>query len=273
VGERGASAATPPLTVILPHYDCAEYLAEAVASVLAQDFRDLALVVVDDRSPNDDWLSALRPFRDDLRLRVFATSCNVGWPRLKNKVLETVDSPYVGFQDADDVSLPERFRRQVRLLERDRAEIVGTAFEVVDAAGTVVRRRRMVRNGNLWRRVGKSFVTFHPTTVTRTEVLRRLGGFDGTTRIAADTDFHLRAAHLFRIRNLRAVLYRARARPDSLTGSPETGFGSAVRTAYADAMWRREQCRRKARDPAELSRLLAARANDVEFSLREVDIG
>ncbi|MFD0385557.1 glycosyltransferase family 2 protein [Streptomyces stramineus] len=49
------------VTVVLPHYDCANYLGAAAASVLAQDRTDLRLIVVDDCSPDETWTAALRP--------------------------------------------------------------------------------------------------------------------------------------------------------------------------------------------------------------------
>jgi len=260
------------LTIVLPHHDCAGYLGAAVESVLGQDFRDLALVVVDDHSPTDDWRAALRPFRADPRLLVYRTSRNVGHLRVKNAVLTSVRSPYVGFQDADDISLPGRLRRQVAALASGRADLVGCHLEHIDATGRTIGRRRMPRNGNLLLRLGRSTVVHHPASMARRELFERLGGFDGTARLGADTDFHLRAAYLFRLRNITRVLYRYRIWPGSLTQAAATGFGSPVRRAYTDAMRAQEQARRRARSRAELLPLLVAPPNDVAFELHRVEL-
>lgn len=272
-GPAAAVGKLPVLTVVLPHFGCARYLGASVASVLGQHLRDLALIVVDDASPSGAWIDALRPFAGDPRMTVLVASRNVGHYRIKNAALRLLRSPYVGFQDADDISHPERFGRQVRRLRRGRADIVGCGFERIDETGAVLSRRRMVRNGNLWMRLGKSFVTLHSTTVVRREVLERLGGFDGTARVAADSDFHLRAAHLYRIQNIRPVLYQYRLWPGSLTSSLETGFGSDVRRAYAEAMWQRERHRRLARSKEDLLPLLVAPPNDVDFDLHPIPPG
>jgi glycosyltransferase involved in cell wall biosynthesis len=264
---------TPILTVILAHHDVPGYLGAAVASVLRQELRELRLVVVDDHSPGDEWREALRPWAGDARLEVFRTTRNVGHYRIKNRVLRGVESPYVGLQDADDESDPARFARQVELLERGRADVVGCGFRYVDEAGRVTRERRMPRNGGLWMRLGKKFVILHPTTVMRREVLERLNGFDGTARMAADSDFYLRAAHLYRIRNVPQVLYTYRVRPGSLMTDGDTGVGSPARQAYAAAMRERERARRRARSRDELLALLRAPDNDVEFDLEPVPLG
>ena len=258
------------LTVILPHFRCAGYLPGAVGSVLDQTMRDLRLVVVDDCSPDDDWLAGLARFRGDPRLTVLRASRNVGHLRLKNAVLPRVETPYVGFQDADDLSEPDRFAVQVAVLERDRADLVGCGFVRIDAEGRDQGVSLMPRNGNLWMRLGRSTVALHPTTVVRRSALTRLGGFDGTAVLGADTDFHLRLARLYRIRNVRRALYRYRVWSQSLTGAPETGFGSPARQAYVARMVALEQERKRARGRAELLPLLVAPPNDVAFDLEPV---
>ncbi|MEV0301449.1 glycosyltransferase family 2 protein [Streptomyces prasinus] len=261
------------VTVILPHYDCAAYLGAAVGSVLSQDRPDLRLVVVDDCSPDEKWVPELHPYAGDPRLTVLRTSWNVGHLRIKNKVLESVDTPYVAFQDTDDLSLPGRLRHQLALLEKDAADLVGCAYSYIDEAGRTTGQRRMPRNGNLWMRLGRTTVLLHPSSVVRRSVLETLGGFDGTVRLGADTDFHLRAARLYRLRSVRKVLYRYRIWPKSLTQAPDTGFGSAERRAYTEAMTAQEERRRRARTREELLPLLVAPPNDIDFALTRIDLG
>lgn len=263
----------PLLTVVLAHHDADRYLGAAVASVLGQDFRDLRLVVVDDRSPGEGWREVLRPFAADPRLEVFRASANVGHYRIKNRVMRRTTSPYIALQDADDESHPARFARQVELLERGKADVVGCGFQYVDDAGRPLRTRRMPRHVNLWMRLGRSFAILHPTTVMRRDLLERLNGFDGTARVAADTDFFLRAAHVARMRNVPEVLYTYRVRPGSLMTGADTGVGSPVRNAYAAAMRARERERRRAPTREALLASLRAPDNDVEFEMEPVRLG
>ncbi len=263
------SAPAPLVTVVLPHFGCEPFLAAAVRSILDQELGDLALLVVDDASPGDEWSSILGGFADDPRLAAYRTTVNVGPYRIKNAVLPTIRSPFVAFQDADDRSLPARLQRQIDAMRRRRIDVLGCSVDYLSTSGQRLFGKTMVRNCNLWLRLGKRFVALHPTTVVRREVFDVLGGFDGTTRFAADDDFFLRAAKLYRLRNLRARLYEYRLRDDSLTGAKTTGHGSAAREEYLAGVWERERQRRRA-GREELRRSLRAPGNDIRFELRRV---
>ena len=259
----------PTITVLLPHYKCEEFLEEAVRSILRQSFQDFELWVIDDCSAGDEWLNALEPHRSDRRLHAYETSRNVGTYRIKNVALGMIASPIVAFQDADDISHPNRFDDELSLMRRTGAHVVGCSLNYISEDGSFMRFKRMPRNANFWLRLGKGFVSHHPTTIVRREVLETLGGFDGTTKFAADADFVLRAKHLYRLRNCPAARYEYRMRKSSLCGSEDTGLRSVLRSQYVSAMKERERSRRGERGSSLLKKLVAP-PNDIEFELNEI---
>jgi glycosyltransferase involved in cell wall biosynthesis len=265
-----ADVAAASVGVVLTHYDCERFLADAVRSVLGQTYDDLALYVVDDASPTDAWIGALEEFAGDRRLVLLRARQNVGHYRLKNALIGCIAHPYIAFQDADDVSHRDRIRRSLRSMATLRAGIVGCSFRYVDECGKTLSTKRMppVANPAMW--AGKSFVCLHPSTLVKRAVLDRLGGFDGTARIAADTDFFLRARYVCRIANTFRVLYDKRVHPRSLTTRPDTGFGSEARDRYARDARLRERLRREA-PTRERDRLLIAPSNDTRVELVPVD--
>ena len=260
------------VTVITSHRSCEAYLASAVRSILEQSLPDLSLVVVDDASPSDAWLEALRPFRGDPRLTAYRASRNVGRYRISNRVFQESDSPFVAFQDADDVSSRERLAEQVRALERRRLDIVGTGFVQIDEAGREQVRRRMPR-WPLFRSVlGRDFVIHPATMVCRRAAFDRLGGFDGTARLEADTDFLVRAQFTCRIGNVPRPLYFYRRRPRSLTAAPDTALGSPAREAYRRKMFDRAEILRHTADREALLEASRAPENDMDFRLEKVAV-
>ena len=234
----------PTITVLLPHYKCEAFLEEAVRSILGQSFQDFELWVIDDCSAGDEWLNALEPYRSDRRLHAYKTSRNVGTYRIKNAALGMIASPIIAFQDADDISHQYRFDDELSLMRRTGAHVVGSSLNYISEDGSFVRFKKMPRNANFWLRLGKGFVSHHPTTIVRREVLETLGGFDGTTTFAADADFVLRAKHLYHLRNYPAARYEYRLRKNSLCGSEDTGLESVLRKKYVSAMKERERARR-----------------------------
>jgi glycosyltransferase involved in cell wall biosynthesis len=265
---QAARGSDPPprVTVILTHFGCEDYLAEAVASILQQTFKALELWVVDDCSPSDLWATKLARWRGDPRLRLFRSSRNVGTYRLKALCIDHIDSGYIGFQDADDASEPQRIEVQIREMERRRLDVVGTGYIISNERGEPVGRKRMPRSCNWLFRLGRVFIVHHPTTLVRRTVFDRIGSFDGNTRMGADCDFMLRAAHRFQVGNVRPLLYRYRLRSGSLTAAPATGFGSDARVAYSRQMWERERLRKKKPDDVSLRPLPI----DMDFTVTEL---
>jgi glycosyltransferase involved in cell wall biosynthesis len=265
------------IAVVMPHYCCETYLAQAVDSVLGQKNVSLELFVIDDASPTERWRAALTPFRHDPRLHVLRTSRNVGPWRIDNWLFGQVRSPYIAFQDADDYSDPERLWLQVGELEKSRADIVGSSYFEVSATGEILRVMPMPRNVNSVFTRTREVCLLHGSTIVRRSVLTRLRGLDGTDcGLAADTDFHLRALFACKMRNLKRPLYYYRRHAGSLTA--RWNSDAPERAAYSKRMTREHDVRRAAwwrrllplpgRPPLSLS----ARPNDVAFEVSPVAI-
>jgi len=252
---------------MMPHHATEQFLAAAVSSILAQDYRDFELHFVDDCSPTDARLPVLGPFRGDNRLRIWRTSRQVGPYRIKNTLLrEKISSPLVAFMDSDDVSHPRRLSIQVGAMRRWGAQVVGTGFRYVDQAGRPYRTLRRFPWPNLAMKWDARFPMLHPTQLCTRASLVEIGGFDGTTRFGGDFDYALRARYLFRLWNTPHVLYDWRQHPASLTHRPESGLGSEARKAYEAAILGKDLARRGLRGDA-LRASVQAPPNDVDFEL------
>jgi glycosyltransferase involved in cell wall biosynthesis len=114
----------PPLiSVILPTYNRALWVVEAVDSVLAQSFRDLELIVVDDGS-TDETVAKLAPYRDRLR---YAFQEQSGVSAARNRGLDLARGEWVAFLDSDDLWLPVKLEAQVNFFTQNpEAEICQT---------------------------------------------------------------------------------------------------------------------------------------------------
>ena len=234
--EAGAAERARAVSVVMTVFDGAGTLAAAAESILAQTHERLELLIVDDASRDDTPAIAADLARRDARVRHFRSprnrglfwSRNAGWLRARGE--------FVAFQDADDVSLPERLQVQLGALKL----APGALASVVRGRWLLPDGRAAVVDGRRERTAVASLM------LRRAEAERRAGYFD-TVRFAADSEY---MARLRRIAGPRAVaqigevLYRAALRDDSLTHAGagamrwerdgEAGFRRRIEGARAD---------------------------------------
>lgn len=200
----------PRISVVIPSYNHAAFVAEAARSVLGQTLADLELVVVDDGS-TDDSLAVLRGLAD-ARLQVHQqanqgahAAINAGLARARGEVLAVLNS--------DDAYHPERLARAIATLDADPAAgLVGSHIEVVDTAGHRLGIKHGPRDLAPWPlphpersfraggdlRAALLTENFWSTTsnfVFRRSLWERVGPFR-PLRFTHDWDFALRAAAL-----------------------------------------------------------------------------
>lgn len=94
---------TPAVTVIATAYNTADFLAQAVESVLSQTYRELELLVVDDASTDSTWPLVEQLAQTDDRIRIFRHPTNRGAGEARNTALRHARGKYVAFLDTDDV--------------------------------------------------------------------------------------------------------------------------------------------------------------------------
>ena len=107
----------PSVSVVIPAYQCAEYIAQAVESVFAQSYTDYELLVVNDGSPDTPLLQkSLLKYLSRIRYFEQATTGPSG---ARNTGIRNAKGKYVAFLDADDYWTPEHLGRQVARLQED----------------------------------------------------------------------------------------------------------------------------------------------------------
>lgn len=119
------TAALPPVSIGIPVYNCAPYLADAVRSIIAQTHRDWELILVDDGSTDGsaDILRAL----DDPRIRLVIDGQNRGLAARLNQIAREARFDLVARMDGDDLCAPTRIERQLNLLAaRPDIDVVST---------------------------------------------------------------------------------------------------------------------------------------------------
>lgn len=181
----------PKVTVVIPCYNGARYLGQAIDSVLNQTYSDYEIVVVDDGS-TDATAQVVAGYGDKVR---YLYQENQGLPAARNRGVASSTGDYLTFLDADDLLLPNKLARQVAALEAEpRLGLVASGYQCIDENGWVLGDQRPW-NGRPT--IDPMTVLIGGLTVVHAVLLRRfwfdrVGGFDPSFRYSEDMDLWYR---------------------------------------------------------------------------------
>lgn len=105
----------PKISVIMPVYNCALYVGEAIESILSQTFDDFEFLIIDDAST--DATVAIVNSYDDPRIQLIQKPVNTGYTNSLNQGLKIAKGIYIARMDGDDYSKSERFAKQATYLD------------------------------------------------------------------------------------------------------------------------------------------------------------
>lgn len=108
------------ISVIIPCYNCGNFVQETLDSVTNQTYSDFEIIAIDDCS-NDNTLSVLEKYSENEdRLKIYKNKDNLGVAQTRNKAAELAKGKYIAFLDADDVWVRDKLEQQVLILENDK---------------------------------------------------------------------------------------------------------------------------------------------------------
>jgi glycosyltransferase involved in cell wall biosynthesis len=205
----------PLVTVIMPAYNVAPYLREAVESVVAQTYRNWELVIVDDGSTDETGAIARDCLKLDGRIRLVRQE-NRGLAGARNTALAEGRGEFFALLDSDDVWDPEFLESQMDVFARypDTALVSGSA-RFLGGPKSGQPARPIIPGApvlTLEQMISDEAAVFIMTTFRR-EVVERIGIFDASKRRSEDWDFWLRAVSagfLFRRHWKPLASYRVR---------------------------------------------------------------
>ncbi len=197
--------APPRVSVCIPVFNREAYIGAAIQSVLAQDYADFELLLIDDGS-TDDSIATIRR-HDDPRVRLVCNESNLGIPATRNRALELARGEYLAWLDSDDRMTAGRLARQVRFLDQHpQVCMVGGWLRRFNDAGRFVGlQTKPLVHEQL--RATLLFRTSHANTtvMARTATLRRFGHQLDFT-LASDHDLLERLSGRCHLANLPWIL-------------------------------------------------------------------
>lgn len=189
----------PQVSVIIPCYNGQQYISQAIESVLDQTFHDFEIVVTNDGSTD----SSVRRIEDfgDPRIRLYNFERNRGVAAATNHCIEHAEGDYLAILDDDNVFLPSKLERQVKLLEEQpQIGAVLTWTRLIDDAGSdlnnsthpynsLFEQPNRTRQEWLHHFFYRNNCLCHPSAMIRRQCYERVGTYD--TRLSQLLDFDL----------------------------------------------------------------------------------
>ena len=252
---------TPEVSVVMSVYNAADYLETAIQSILTQENVSLELIVIDDGSTDGSPDILRRLAKDDNRVRLFVQA-NAGLTLSLIYGCQLARGEFIARQDADDVSLPDRLRKQRDSLKADEslafvscnAIYMGPNDEMLEQ---IIRPTDPVEATRqlLFEETGPPA---HGSVMMRRTSYEFVGGYREQFYFAQDSDLWLRLGRVGQIKYLPETLYAWRVSPSgisTLRQAQQLRFGDLGHACHA-AVLRGDSESKYLNQAAELSRTI-----------------
>ncbi|MCS6860982.1 MAG: glycosyltransferase [Abditibacteriales bacterium] len=214
----------PKVSVIIPAYNCARYIAEAIDSVLAQTYRDFEIIVVDDGS-TDGTGEVVHRYADRVR---YIRQDNRGPSGAKNTGIQVARGEFISTLDGDDLWLPHRLEKLVPLLDRqlELGFVYGDCYRIDETPDRIQPRTAFEIHGGArrgWVLEELVMVNFVPSqsVLIRRCALDAVGLFDESYRIGEDWDLWLRLAARYPVDFVPEVVAMRRQHAQNITNNSD----------------------------------------------------
>jgi len=214
-----ASSSSPGISIIMPTYNRANYILEAIESIQKQTYKKWELIIVDDGS--DDNTEDLITHLNDKRIKFFKAGRIGISGRIKNIGLGKVNGDFIAFIDSDDLWAPAKLEKQIAALENfpEAGFCLSGGYNFIESFSEPVeffyRQTEGVKYGDLLIPFFKSEVAATiPTLVMRKQCISSIGTFNEMRRFS-DVDFILRLSSQFKGIILYEPLFFRRLHADS----------------------------------------------------------
>jgi len=209
----------PKITVLMPVYNCELYIKEAIDSILNQTFTDFEFLIIDDAS-TDQTVALIKTYTD-ARIILIVKPINTGLTNSLNQGLKLAKGDFIARMDGDDISLPERFERQIIFLETNPDIVLcGTWFSKIESDVVIKVPENHI---DIKLALLKGNCICHPSVMMRKQVLDKLSeAYDVSKEPAEDFDLWVRLVAIGKLHNLQEVLLKYRVHNAQVSQKGET---------------------------------------------------
>jgi len=212
------TAAIPKVTVVMPVYNGADYIGEAIESVLKQTFTDFELLIINDGS-TDDTTKVVRSYNDP-RIILIDHLANHGIATALNTGLLKATTNYIARFDADDICFPERLQEQINFLDSHPDYVLmGSDAEYISENGEHLFYFKCIgyTNEQIIHKIYSYCPFIHSTVMYRKDAVIEAGGYSLHAHHFEDYFLWIQLKKYGKFSNLSRRLIKVRFNPASST--------------------------------------------------------
>jgi len=212
------------ISVVMAAYNASNFIDQAIESILNQTYREFELIIVDDGSTDNTLEIAKRYGEQDSRIRIIQSN-HLGVSGARNLGISESKYPWIAVMDADDVSLPERFEKQMKAIQENPKVVYwGTYCYHINSRNDILSYSEwgITNEEEFYRARAEGHLPgfCHPTVLMNKEAFLKAGGYTAEFSQAEDLDLCDRMSSYGSALAIPEplLLYRVHSKSASMTG-------------------------------------------------------
>lgn len=189
----------PKVSVIIPTYNCQDFIVRAIKSVLGQTFQDFELIIIDDGSTDKTKEIVEEFIKKDKRIKYIYQENSGGPAKPLNTGIKNSKGEYITFLDSDDEWLPKKLEKQLELFESSTNKNLGlvscNALCLEENPQKILGENKIPnfssREEAFKKILRDCFILSESSILTKKEILNRVGFFDEDVRVKGSQDWEL----------------------------------------------------------------------------------
>lgn len=211
------------LSVLMSLYnESVEEIKQSMDSVLNQTYKDFEFIIINDNPNNKIYDKLIYDYKlKDDRIIYYKNKENIGLALSMNKAAKLAQGNYLARMDADDISLPYRFEKQMLFLENNTCDFVFSNYSIIDEKGYFLnnceKEQDYYKDNEIPAQIFIKQIIHHPTVIMRKDSFERVGGYRNFI-CAQDYDLWIRMAEAgIKFHMIDEILLYYRIRANSIT--------------------------------------------------------
>jgi glycosyltransferase involved in cell wall biosynthesis len=197
--------ADPKVSVLMSVFNGERHLCAAIDSILKQTFQDFEFIIIDDGS-TDHSPQILNSYEDP-RIRLITNEKNIGLTRSLNKGIDLCRGEYIARMDGDDISLPERLKKQVEFMDHNRGVGISGTWKRSIGLKSNKKNKFPIRDSEIRCMLLFNNAFCHSSLIISARAIKRFKlNYNPSLKYSQDYDFVVRGTEYFSVANIPKVL-------------------------------------------------------------------